>query len=80
MVIGAGVLEQPAALALDADGLLYVSDMGPQVVKVFDVKSGKLLRTIGKAGRAQAGAVGCELHGSPHRHRHRQRRQAVGRA
>ena len=55
VVVGAEQLAQPASLAMDADGLLYVSDMGPQVVKVFDVKSGKLVRTIGKPGGHKPG-------------------------
>lgn len=54
-VVSADKLEQPSAMAFDAEGQLYVSDMGPQVVKVFDVKTGKLLRTIGKPGARKLG-------------------------
>ncbi|MFZ2656778.1 MAG: hypothetical protein WAX69_17730, partial [Victivallales bacterium] len=48
-VISSG-LDAPTALAIDADGALYVSDWGAaQCVKVFDT-TGKQVRTIGKAG------------------------------
>jgi len=50
IIVKGDLLEAPSSLAFDADGLLYVADMGPQVVKVFDPKTGKLLRTIGKPG------------------------------
>lgn len=56
VVIPPGQLVEPSALAFDADGLLYVGDCGPGVVKVFDVKAGKLLRTIGTPGGHQVGA------------------------
>ena len=55
VVVPGDQLEQPAALAMDAEGLLYVSDLGPQVVKVFDSATGKLVRTIGKPGAHKPG-------------------------
>ena len=54
-VIGEGKLDQPSDMSFDAEGMLYVSDVGPQVVKVFDPKTGALLRTIGKPGGNKLG-------------------------
>jgi len=48
-------LEKPAGLAVDADGLLYLTDCGPQVVKVFDPATGAPKRTIGTPGGAVLG-------------------------
>ena len=43
-------LEVPFAVAVDADGRLYVSDLGQaQQIKVFD-RSGKAVKAFGKAG------------------------------
>ncbi len=50
VVIDTDQLTTPCDLCFDADGKLYVTDLGPQVVKVFDPATGKLLRTIGKPG------------------------------
>jgi hypothetical protein len=55
VVIPAGQLEAPAGMAFDAEGLLYVADGGPGVIKVFDVLAGKLVRTIGTPGGARLG-------------------------
>lgn len=55
VVIPAEKLEKPGGLAFDADGALYVTDWGSQVVKVFDVKTGALLRTIGTPGGPKLG-------------------------
>lgn len=54
-VIDRGLIGRPRGLAFDADGLLYVADQTPKVVKVFDVKTGKLVRTIGTPGGAKLG-------------------------
>ena len=54
-VIGRSLLERPAGMAVDADGLLYVVDQGPQVVKVFDTSKGTLMRTIGTPGGMRLG-------------------------
>ena len=55
VVVDAG-LEEPGALAVDADGTLYVSDRGnSHQVKVFAAQ-GKFLRAIGKPGAPRAGA------------------------
>ncbi len=43
-------------MAIDADGLLYVGDRMAQVVKVFDLKTGKYLRLLNDAGGPQLGA------------------------
>jgi hypothetical protein len=50
VVIARDKLEKPAFLAFDAEGLLYVSDCGPKVVKVFNPATGALVRTIGTPG------------------------------
>lgn len=55
VVVPAKEFAQPYGLALDADGLIYVSDGGPRTIKVFD-KTGKLLRTLLKPGGQQLGA------------------------
>jgi sugar lactone lactonase YvrE len=56
-VIPAGQLQQPRAMLFDPEGLLYVVDAGPSVVKVFDVTTAKLIRTIGTPGGGQLGPV-----------------------
>lgn len=55
-VVPAAALEIASALAVDNNGLIYVSDLGPQVIKVFNIKTGKLTRTIGKPGGHKLGA------------------------
>lgn len=53
-VVVAQGLEQPAHLAVDTNGNLYVSDQGTHQVKVF-TPEGKPLRTIGKPGGPRLG-------------------------
>lgn len=55
-IIPAGKVDVPMDMVCDADGLLYVVDGGPKVVKVFDTKTGALVRTIGTAGGTKLGA------------------------
>jgi hypothetical protein len=55
VVITRDQLQTPRSLAFDADGLLYVIDAGPCVVKVFNVTIGKLERTIGTPGGYKLG-------------------------
>ena len=55
IVVPADQLAHPRALALDADGLLYVIDAGPCVVKVFNPATGALVRTIGTPGGFNTG-------------------------
>jgi hypothetical protein len=55
VVIGRDKLDKPSDLAFDADGLLYVADCGPKVIKVFNVKSGALVRTLGTPGGQKLG-------------------------
>lgn len=55
VVIGPGKLNAPHAMTFDADGLLYVIDGGPNVVKVFNVQTGALVRTIGTPGGYKLG-------------------------
>jgi len=54
-VVSAEKLEQPGDLAVDGNGLLYVTDCGPKIIKVFDSKDGTLVRTIGHAGGLRVG-------------------------
>ncbi len=54
-IIPAGGLVAPRMMAFDAAGLLYIVDAGPKQVKVFDPKTGKLVRALGTAGGAQLG-------------------------
>ena len=54
-VIAKKELEQPAGMAVDADGLIYIVDQGPSLVKVFDPASGKLVRSIGTPGGFKVG-------------------------
>jgi sugar lactone lactonase YvrE len=56
VVITRDKLVKPADLAFDAAGQLYVTDCGPKVIKVFNVKTGALVRTIGKEGGQKLGA------------------------
>jgi len=54
IIISSG-LDSPVAVAIDREGILYVSDAGSSnQVKVFS-ESGKALRTIGEAGPSKAG-------------------------
>lgn len=55
VVVASDQLDRPAAMSFDTDGLLYISDMGTQNVKVFDPKTGKLVRSIGKPGGHRPG-------------------------
>ncbi len=58
-------LEDPAGLTLDASGNVYISDRGnSSQVKVFS-ESGKLLRSIGRAGPSQAGPYDAEHMNNP---------------
>jgi hypothetical protein len=43
------ILSDPISLALDDDGRVYVADVRPAMVKVFD-RTGRLIRTIGRDG------------------------------
>jgi len=45
----------PGDLTVDADGLLYATDLGTKNIKVFNPKTGALERTIGKAGGQRVG-------------------------
>lgn len=54
-VLPQGAIEKPGGIAFAVDGLLYAVDQGPSVVKVFDVKTGKLVRTIGTPGGMKLG-------------------------
>jgi len=53
-VITAG-LEHPTGIAFAADGTLAVVDNGAKLIKVCDIKTGKVLRTIGTPGGPQLG-------------------------
>jgi sugar lactone lactonase YvrE len=55
-----GVLRFPQAVAIGADGSVYVGDQGSHVVQVF-TPQGQFLRTIGAAGRrpGELSAVGA---------------------
>ena len=48
-------LEAPLALSFGTDGLLYVTDNGPKVIKVFKPQNGELVRTLGTAGGLKTG-------------------------
>lgn len=54
VLVDRGFLEKPVGLAIDAQGLCYVSDQATCDIKVLDPKTGKLVRTIG-AGRQKSG-------------------------
>jgi len=56
VVIGREKLARPSDLSFDPDGLLYVADCGPNVIKVFNVKTGAQVRTIGTPGGQRLGA------------------------
>lgn len=49
-------LETPVHFCFGPDGLLYLTDKGPKVVKVFDPQSGALRRSIGTPGGPRPGA------------------------
>ncbi|MEI6518804.1 MAG: hypothetical protein WCO98_01985 [bacterium] len=55
-VISKDKISSLAGMTFDADGLLYAVDNGPKVVKVFDVKTGTLVRTIGTPGGTKLGS------------------------
>ena len=55
VIIPATALETPVGISCDNTGLLYLTDNGPKVIKVFDPVQGKLLRTIGTIGGTKAG-------------------------
>ena len=55
IVVAKGALERPAELTFDAEGLLYIVDDGPKVIKVFDPATGKLVRTLGTPGGIRTG-------------------------
>ena len=48
-------VERFAGLTIDDNGVLYVADILAQVIKVFDVKTGKFLRLIGTPGGPKVG-------------------------
>ena len=50
VVVTKDKLDVPVNLALDKAGQVYVTDKGPKVVKVFDGKTGALVKAIGTAG------------------------------
>jgi hypothetical protein len=58
-------LTRPAGLATDGAGLLYVCDLGPKVIRVFDVTTGALMRTLGKPGGQQLGKWDPERQDQP---------------
>jgi len=43
-------IQAPGDLTVDAEGLIYATDLGTKNIKVFDPKTGALVRTIGKPG------------------------------
>ncbi|MEI6518664.1 MAG: hypothetical protein WCO98_01255 [bacterium] len=55
VVITRDKLAEPASITFDKDGMLYVGDDGPKVIKIFDIKTGKLVRTVGTPGGQQLG-------------------------
>jgi hypothetical protein len=55
-VIPRTALARPAGMAFDAAGKLYVADDGPKVITVFDLATGKSVRTIGTPGGPKLGA------------------------
>ena len=55
VVVQRDKLADPTSIATDGKGLLYVSDVGPKVIKVFDVKTGQLVRQLGTPGGQQLG-------------------------
>ena len=55
VVIPRTALEDPVGITCDASGMLYLTDNGPKVIKVFDAQRGTLLRTIGTPGGTKAG-------------------------
>lgn len=55
VVVDSGHIEKPGDLTVDADGLIYASDLGAKDIKVFDPKTGALVRTIGKPGGQHVG-------------------------
>jgi sugar lactone lactonase YvrE len=55
VVVSREKIVRPGSLTFDAAGLLYVVDAGPKVIKVFDPKTGALVRTIGTPGGQQLG-------------------------
>jgi len=48
-----GLLDKPVGLAIEKSGKLYVASSGANRILVFDFKTGKLLKQIGKPGRLQ---------------------------
>ena len=55
IVVPRGHLDAPSDLTIDNDGLLYVLDVGPKVIKVFNSTTGALVRTIGHPGGIKLG-------------------------
>ncbi len=55
VVITADKLAEPGSITFDKDGLIYVVDDGPKVIKIFDIKTGILVRTVGTPGGQQLG-------------------------
>jgi DNA-binding beta-propeller fold protein YncE len=55
IVVTKDKISNPSGLACDAKGMIYVTDGGAKVIKVFDPANGNLVRTIGKPGGSQTG-------------------------
>jgi hypothetical protein len=55
VVVAKDKLEAPLALSVGPDGLIYVGDNGPKVIKVFKQDSGELVKTLGTPGGLKPG-------------------------
>ncbi|MEI6519350.1 MAG: hypothetical protein WCO98_04840 [bacterium] len=52
-------------IAIDEDGIFYITDLGTKNIKVCDPKTGKITRTIGKPGGQKVGAWDPERFDKP---------------